>query len=302
LPPFIPSGWTKSVILIFQLTLEERVDRYITSFPKHEKFHGVILAAAGNKVYLHKGYGLASREYIFVPLGMKDTHVENNRTVQNHMATGYMRGLTGFIHAGFEDKSTALAAGDLLTSAQDLYLWDNGMRDCSDKILSAESKKLLYKAIFPGQIYTYGGPVFKIPYDEGKKTLTVNRISGSSTGYSAAMDRIFEPDACVIVLSNVQDAETTRILDHISDFLLRHYLGVKAGNSAPSVLTPSSSVEVFPTDAKKILGFYRNPDGAISGVIRDGGQAISSSLCQGRFCREGLSIDSGESGCLQPRL
>jgi len=407
-------------------TLEDRVDRYIASFPKHEEFQGVILAAAGNKVYLHKGYGLSSREYnvsnspdskfqvgsiskaftailvlkmvekklisldatisdylpyypeetgrkisikhllshssgiphhyiavpdywvrhdkvfhtprellqlfantplehepgkqftysspgfyilgaileqvckksyaqllqehIFVPLGMKDTRVENNRTVQDHMATGYMRGLTGIIHAGFEDKSTALAAGDLVTSAQDLYLWDKGMRDCSDKILSAESKKLLHKTIFPRQIFTYGGPVIKIPYDKGQKILTVNRISGSSTGYSAAMDRFFEPDACVIVLSNVQDAETTRILDHVSDFLMRHYLGVKAGNPAPSVIALSSSVEVFPTDAQKILGFYRNPDGALSGVIRDGGKFYHLRYSKGGFAERAFQL------------
>jgi len=407
-------------------TLEDRVDRYIASFPKYEEFHGVILAAAGNKVYLHKGYGLASleynipnipdtkfqvgsiskaftailvlkmiekglidldaaindylpdysketgekvrihhllshssgiphhyiavpdywirhdkvfhtprellqlfvntplahepgkqftysspgfyilgaileqvgkksyaqllREYIFVPLGMKDTRVENNRTVQNHMATGYMRGLTGLIHASFEDKSTALAAGDLVTSAQDLYLWDKGLKDSSDKILSAESKQLLYKTIFPKQMFTYGGPVYKIPYDKGKRILTLNRLSGSSTGYTAAMDRFFEPDACVIVHSNVQDADTTRILDHVSDFLMRHYLGVQAENPAPSVITHSSSAEVFPADAQKILGFYRNPDGAISGVIRDGGKLYQLRYSKGVFAERAIRL------------
>jgi CubicO group peptidase (beta-lactamase class C family) len=407
-------------------TLEERVDRYIASFPKHEEFQGVILAAAQNKIYLHKGYGLASREYnipnnpdtkfqvgsiskaftailvlkmvekglidldatisdylpyyseetgrkisihhllshssgiphhyiavpdywirhdkvfhtprellqlfaniplahepgkqftysspgfyilgaileqvskksyaellqeyIFTPLGMKDSRVENNRTVQEHMATGYMRGLTGLVRAGFEDKSTALAAGDLVTTAYDLYLWDKGMKDRSDKILRAESKKLLYKTIFPGQMFTYGGPVFRIPYDKGQRTLTINRLSGSSTGYTAAMDRCFEPDACVIVLSNVQDAETTRILDHVSDFLMRHYLGVQVGNPAPSTLTPSSAAEVSPADAQKILGFYGNPDGAISGVIRDGGKLYQLRYSKGGFAERAFRL------------
>ena len=42
--------------------------------------------------------------------------------------TGYMRGLGGLVRAGFEDKSKALAAGDLVSTARDLYLWDKGMR------------------------------------------------------------------------------------------------------------------------------------------------------------------------------
>ena len=44
-------------------TFEERVDRYMASFARHEEFHGVIFAAAGDRVYLQKGYGLADREF-----------------------------------------------------------------------------------------------------------------------------------------------------------------------------------------------------------------------------------------------
>lgn len=104
------------------------------------------------------------------------------------------------------------------------------------------------------------------------------------------MDRCFEPDACVIVLSNVQDAETTRILDHVSDFLMRHYLGVQAGNPAPSALTPSSAAEVSPADAQKILGFYRNPDGAISGVIRDGSKLYQLRYSKGGFAGRAFQL------------
>ncbi len=407
-------------------TFEERVDRYISSFPKHEEFQGVVLAAVGGKILLQKGYGLASREYnipngpdtkfqvgsiskaftgilvlkmvekglikldaticdylpsypedpgkkitihhllshssgiphhyiavpdywkrhdkvfhtpkelleifsnislvhepgkqftysspgfyilgaileqvgkkcyaellreyIFDPLDMKDTRVENNRTVQSDMATGYMRGLTGLIRAGFEDKSTALAAGDLVTTAYDLFLWDKGMKADSDKILTAESKKRLYESNFPEQMMTYGGPVLKVPYDEGRKILTINRISGSSTGYMAAMDRFKEPDACVIVLSNVQDTEAMRILDHISDFLFRQHLGLHIGDPAPPTLTPPPTAEVSSMDKEKIIGFYRNPNGSVSGVIRDGEKLYLLRYSKGDFAQRAFQL------------
>ncbi|MDH4272985.1 MAG: hypothetical protein OEW18_13515, partial [Candidatus Aminicenantes bacterium] len=171
--------------------------------------------------------------------------------------------------AGFEDKSTALAAGDLVSTARDLYLWDAGLR--KGKILPPEYLEILYKLVVPDNIFTYGGPLLSIPYDNGRKTLKLNRLTGSSTGYSAAMDRLLGPDACVIVLSNVQDAETARILDNISDFLTRYELDMPIGNPAPPTVTPPPAVKVGPAEIEKVLGFYRRPGGAIAGAVRGGG-------------------------------
>lgn len=219
-----------------------------------------------------KSYAELLRKYIFDPLGMKDSSIENNRTIRSAMASGYMRGLSGLIRSGFEDKSTALAAGDLVTTAHDLFLWDQGMKADSSTILSRESKALLFRPIFPGETYTIGGPLLTIPYDGGRKTLTCNRLSGSSLGYMASMDRMVGPDACVVVLSNIQDAETTRILDDVSDFLLRHVLGISIGNPAPPTVTPPPAVSIAPADSEKILGFYKDSAGSILGVVRDGGK------------------------------
>lgn len=172
---------------------------------------------------------------------MKDSRIENNRTVQSGMAEGYMRGLMGLIRSGFEDKSTSLAAGDAVTTAYDLYLWDKGMRVEPSQILSAESKNILYAPVLPGQAMSMGGPILHIPYDDGRKTFSVNRLSGSSTGYAAAMDRFFEIDGCVIVLSNVQDAPVEIIADHVGDFLLRHELNTPVGVPAPDTMALSQS-------------------------------------------------------------
>lgn len=411
---------------VYSQTFEERVDRYISSFPKYSEFRGVIFAAVGDKIYLNKGYGLASREYnisngpdtkfqvgsitkaftailtlkmiekglidldatisdylpyypgktgrkikirhllahssgishhyiaipdyfnvednifhtsrelvqlfqdvplahepgarftysspgyyilgailekvtnksyaellrenIFDPLGMKDTRVENNLTIQKNMATGYMRGLSGLVRAGFEDKSTALAAGDLVASAYDLYLWHRGMLADSGTILTAESKKLLYSPTFPNQIMTFGGPYMKIPYDDGQKTLEINRLSGSSTGYTCAMDRFFDPDACVIVLSNVQDTQAVRILDDISDFLLRNYLGIHIGHTAPPTLDSPPAAQVDEDDIRKILGFYKNSDSSITGIIRDGEELYQLSYTKGSFAQAAVEL------------
>ncbi len=386
----------------FPQTFEQRVDRYIHSLPADQEFQGVIFAAAGGRVYLNKGYGLASREfdipngpdtrfqigsitkcftaalvlkmvelgrleldgaisdylayfpadpgiritvrhllthtsgiknhyqavpdywfkddkvfhaprelvslfaslprahepgadftysspgyyilgailervggksfaellgeYFFGPLGMKATRVENNREVIGMTATGYGRGIRGLIRAPFEDKSTALGAGDITTTAYDLYLWDQGLR--AGKVLSPESLAILYKPVMPDSIFTPGGLVMSAPYNEGKKTVRINRLSGSSAGYASAMDRTFDPDACIIVLSNVNEAESVAILDNIGDFLTRYDLGAAIGTPGPETLTPPPGTEVRASDAERILGFYRTAKGSLSGVVR----------------------------------
>lgn len=404
----------------FSQTLEQRIDRYVSSFPAHDPFSGVILAAAGGKVLFHKGYNLADRECsvpngpdtkfqvgsiskaftavlalklaeqglleldapirtylpeypaengaritvrhllshtsgiphhidaipdywlshdkafhtpgelwrmfasvppahapgekvtysspgfyllgailqrvarrsyaellrenIFDPLGMKNSRVENNRTVSRDTAAGYMRGLSGLVRAGFEDKSTALAAGDLVTTAYDLFLWDRGMKADPGRILSAESRQVLFQPVLEGRIFTFGGPLLRVPFEGGRRTLTLNRLSGSSTGYMAAMDRILSPDACVVILSNIQDAEAVRMVDDISDYLLRYVLGIEAGNPAPPDVSLPPAAGIPSADQEKVLGFYRNPGGSILGVVKDGGR-----IYQLQYGRAGVS-------------
>jgi CubicO group peptidase (beta-lactamase class C family) len=230
-----------------------------------------------------KSYAELLQEYIFGPLGMKDSRVENNRTVQSGMATGYMRGLKGLIRSGYEDKSTSLAAGDLVTSAYDLYLWDRGMREEPGQIISAESKRVLYVPVLPGHVMSMSGPILQVPYDDGRKTLLVNRLSGSSTGYAAAMDRFFGIDGCVIVLSNVQDAPVEIITDHVGDFLLRYELNTPVGVPAPDTMALSQPAGGLGEDIRKFVGFYRDSEGMIISLLQSEGRLFYLVYSGGRI-------------------
>ncbi len=219
-----------------------------------------------------KSYAELLREHILIPLGLKNTRVENNRTVDPGTATGYMRGLAGLVRAGIEDKSTALAAGDLVSTAYDLYLWQKGLHVKADAVLSAESKERLFRPIVPDQPWTYGGPVFKIPYDGGRKTMTLCQLGGSSAGYAAHVGCSFEEGVCIIVLSNVQDADVQRIGDDVGDIFLRHRLGIAVGPAAPLTRTLPEAAHVPAAEVERFLGFYRDREGAFSAVVRDGGR------------------------------
>jgi len=222
-----------------------------------------------------KSYAELLKEYILDPLGMKNTFVENNRTTDEDLATGYMRGISGFIKAYIEDKSTALAAGDIVSTAYDLYLWQKVLSLNGDRILSASSKKALFQPVLSDSPMTMLGPHYKIPYDNGKKTLAVSMLNGSSSGYVSCIGRQTEDDRCVIVLSNVNGDDAVRIADDIGDIFTRRYLGVAVGEEAPLTRTPPAAARISEGELSRILGFYRSRDGSYTGVVRDGGKPFS---------------------------
>lgn len=228
-----------------------------------------------------KSYAELLQEYIFKPLGMKNTFVENNRTTDVNMATGYIRGLSGPVKTYAEDKSTALAAGDLVSSANDLFLWQKTLSNSADKILSEDSKKLLHKQVLPNSEMTYVGPRVTIPYDDGKKNLTMSLVNGSSSGYMSFLTRIEEEDVCIIVLSNINDTEVTRIGDDISDFFLRHFLGIEIGPVASLTRKAPIASKIDKSSIKKILGFYRKSAGSYTAIVQDENQYYTFTYFKG---------------------
>jgi len=228
-----------------------------------------------------KSYAELLQEYIFTPLNMKSTFVENNRTTDKNLATGYYRGLTGPVKAYVEDKSTALAAGDIISTAYDLYLWQKALNYNGDNILSAESKKILFKPVLPTMEMTYIGPQYSIPYDEGSKNLTLGILNGSSSGYSSYLSRFIEEDVCVIVLSNINDAEVNRIGDDIGDFYLRHFLNIAIGPVAPFTRIAPLPANIDKSIVDRVIGFYRQSEGNYFGTIRDGEKYYSLNYIKG---------------------
>jgi len=239
---------------------------------------GAILQEVSNKSYAE-----LLKEYIFSPLDMKHTSVENNRTVYPDMATGYMRGLKGLVRAGIEDKSTALAAGDLVSDAYDLYLWSKTLSYHADQILTDESKKLLFAPVLPDNFMTFAGPKYEIPYGQSQEILTVSVLTGSSEGYAAYLGRIFEQEVTIIVLSNVQDSDVSRIGDDVGDIFMRHHLGIAAGYPAPLVRTMPSANEYRDNDIETKLGFYKSADNSFTSIHRTDGKIMLISYSKGGF-------------------
>jgi CubicO group peptidase (beta-lactamase class C family) len=217
-----------------------------------------------------KSYAELLTEHIFDPLGMDDTSVDNNLTVLENMAVGYMKGLNGLVLAGREEESNRLAAGDLITTTEDLYRFQQTLDFEGDSILSNEYKELLLKPQV-GRM-TYVGRRFSVPHNGGKDTLTVLASGGSSYGFNARVDRIIEQEAVLIVLSNIQSGGgmPSQIIDHMGDLLLEELEIVQYRGNRPVDVNAQTSVKVDRARLACYDGFYEFSDGTIAAVIRWG--------------------------------
>ena len=135
---------------------------------------------------------------IFEPLGMKNSSLNDDKSIIEKRASGYVRNLTGFENTSFRDMSTAKAAGGMLSSVEDLYLWDQALY--TDKILSTKYRNLLFKPNLNN--YGYGWNIRKVQVGDNKKTTMVSH-SGGINGFNSLIYRFVEDNHMIVMFKNV---------------------------------------------------------------------------------------------------
>jgi CubicO group peptidase (beta-lactamase class C family) len=225
---------------------------------------GVILETVSEKSYAE-----LLEENIFGPLGMKNTHVHNNRKIHKNMATGYQKGLEGYALAGMEEESTRLAAGNILSTVEDLYIFQKILDFKGDNILAGKNKKMLLEPHPPN--FSLAGLVMYVPYNDGKDKMTFIRAGGSSYGFRALMDRIIEKDACMIALSNIQTDRISLydIFEELGDFLVEE-MGIDMGARQRAEAKDLGSTGSLNTiESSSYAGFYELGSGAVIGIFHE---------------------------------
>src|ERR1051325_10460922 len=99
-----------------------------------------------------KTYEQALKDNILDPAGMKNTGYDHHNTLIPKRASGYIKTSDSFANAPYLDMSIPYAPGSLSSTVKDLYLWDQALY--TDKLLSAQSKALMYTPFLEG--YAYG--------------------------------------------------------------------------------------------------------------------------------------------------
>lgn len=143
------------------------------------------------------------QEKTFQPLGMHNSGVERKTNYPQHRAKGYRK--TAFGIKNEENIiSYALGSGDIFSTIEDLYLWDQALY--GNDLLSNKSKAL----VFEGENSEFGnyGYGFRIQkYQRGithKKNGTLVRHGGTMNGFMANLHRYLDDELTVIILGNIR--------------------------------------------------------------------------------------------------
>lgn len=203
-------------------------------------------------------------EHICGPLGMKDTHVDNNLTVRKNCAVGYRKGLNGYVTDLKEVNANNLGAGDMISTTGDLYRFQRLLNPDNDLVLSRKTKELLFEEQFRINNYfvrTMVATLAQTPYNDGRDTLRVYGIgTGGNYGFQARLTRLVDHDATYIVLSNIRN---DRALNEQTYNFLQDILCEKLGIPLKTyrVLGPSAQsetpAEVAEEDLRMYEGYYK---------------------------------------------
>jgi CubicO group peptidase (beta-lactamase class C family) len=139
------------------------------------------------------------KENIFERLDMRDSGYDHAATVLKNRASGYAERGPLLVNAEFLDMSIPYSAGSLYSTVEDLYRWDRALY--TDKALSERSRERMFTPLAKtpngNMSYGYG---WRIGSEGGRKVIQHN---GGINGFSTAILRYPDQDACVIVLSNL---------------------------------------------------------------------------------------------------
>ncbi len=143
----------------------------------------------------------AVQQQIFQPLNMHNSGVERFGQRAGNRANGYSNGTFG-ISQDENNVSLALGSGDIYSTVDDLYRWDQAL--ANNSLLSATSRALLFKG--ENEAFGYYGYGFRTPpYLRGPQQTGSGKLvrhGGSMDGFLSNYHRYLDDELTVMVLGN----------------------------------------------------------------------------------------------------
>ncbi len=144
-----------------------------------------------------KSYNELLQEKICKPAEMKNTLSDVTAQPIENRAIGYTYNyFTGPEKASFLDMSFVFGSGHLLSTVNDLYLFDQALY--TNKLLNEKSKGLFFNK--------YGWRYQKYPIGKGSKRIRSSNLEGSINGFQSHTQRIKEDTVFVVALRNIKEA------------------------------------------------------------------------------------------------
>jgi CubicO group peptidase (beta-lactamase class C family) len=176
------------------------------SYSESEVLNAVIERISGHP------YSRYLKAHIFTVLGMHNTGYDTSLRIQYPPGAKEGR-LVSLLEPSDLQLSLPYTVGRLYSTVEDLYLWDLALS--SEKLLSQESLKQMFKPYRDG--YGYGWMVRK---ELDRKLITQG---GGIRMYSTSIRRYPDDVACVVVLSDMETADTGKVSHDLAAILFGKY-------------------------------------------------------------------------------
>jgi CubicO group peptidase (beta-lactamase class C family) len=204
-PELILSGKRMTYDEMFELVKDLPLD-----FPVGEKYQysntGYYLLGHIIEKVAEKSYTDYLTQKILLPLEMTKTYPQRARGVIKNRATGYMVfGISPSLMP-FIDADGAYSAGNLVSTVDDLAKWDKALLE--GKLLKPETREKMYKItpIKDGiSTYAFGWDVSDVAGHKARQH------GGGTGGFSSYILRLPDDKLCVVVLSNLAQADVASI-------------------------------------------------------------------------------------------
>ncbi|MBP1995427.1 serine hydrolase domain-containing protein [Paenibacillus eucommiae] len=182
--------------------LIERFSQNDLEFPPGEQYKysnsGYVLLGSILEQISGQSYELYLKEHIFEPLGMKDSGLDTPGCILDFRASGYHLSENGsLLNAPFFDPSNAYSAGAIISTIEDMHIWDQTLH--TEKLLKKSFIDQMFTPV-KGEhdyMYGYGWIIQDTPF--GKLVAH----SGGIPGFSSVLIRFLDNGVCVHVLSNI---------------------------------------------------------------------------------------------------
>ncbi len=160
-----------------------------------------------------KKYDEALRDGIAEPAALADTGEDRNDLVLERRATGYDKSyVRGLVKAQYTDLGTALGAGDMYSTAEDLFRFQQALY--GDKLLKAEMRELMFRPT--SDRYAMGWFTHKAAKGHPAEGDSLESHEGNIWGFFTNVVRVPERKAAVIVIDNTH----MDVFDEITDGVL----------------------------------------------------------------------------------
>jgi CubicO group peptidase (beta-lactamase class C family) len=156
-------------------------------------------------------------KHIFEPLGMHDTGYDDITVVIPRCASGYKlsEAIYTLVNATCQGKSIPDSSGGLYSTVEDIYRWDRALY--TGKLVSKNSFNQMFTPYRDG--YGFGWKILK----EFQRKAFV--YAGRTKGFSTSIRRYSDDDACIIVLSNMDNVDAEKIGHDLGAILFDAHYG-----------------------------------------------------------------------------